>query len=138
MSKNNFNVAKNIFLNRDSIIEKYAFFDEDREEFLKGIKLDETNIAQFIVFLLMNFNASKAIAISKPLGTNIELSILNVIRKNGKDGITIAVLKNKLKNIPSGHIETAVNDLFIKKQINNVIVTPKRGSKSIRFFVPQL
>lgn len=136
MSKSQFTKAKEIFENRNEIIEKYTYFDSDREDFIKELKLDESNTAQFVVFLLMVFNEKnrKIKSIEAKIQKSTDDKVLKKIKTSKIFGVSFSILKNSLPAIVIDDLKESLESLILGGEVIEKEIHPTRGKTTIKYF----
>lgn len=126
-------IAKGILDDRKNIIEKFMCFDADREDFLKEV--DPSKMSLLIVYILMDIENNSS---NRPRfiiqGKDKKKRILDVIEKKGRKGASIGVIANILKTVDRSEIERILKEAIESGDLKAIIVTPKRGASTMKYF----
>lgn len=137
MSKTRYSQAMDIFSKRSEIVEKFINFDSDRFGFIEELRLDSNeDFALIVVYLIQIFERDKKETKKRylPIVTTVEMTknrILNILSNSRRS--SLAVIKNKLKNLNENDIIEALSMLEEDKLIYSDIRIPLRG-KSTKFY----
>lgn len=141
MSQKIHGLAKNIFEDKDQIVEKYIFFDEDREGFIFNSSLDIKDVPLLIVYLLQMFSVHQKakdniVTFDKDeRNKNIQGKIKKAIESCGIFGVSFKVLVNKLKSLTDDNILINIDKMIEEKVIFQTMSNPVRGKPTMKYFL---